>query len=166
MEGKGIIFKSIGTIQSPFQEPVGVPIQPRAAAGVRGKVILDPIYREGLKDLEGFSHLILIYFFHMSGEGNLQVKPFLDDEIRGVFATRAPRRPNSIGVSVVKLLGIQECVLEVENLDVINGTPLLDIKPYIPDFDHAEDVRVGWLEKQRDKIPGKQADDRFSRPGK
>ncbi len=162
MSDHQIVFKPIGTIHSPFQEPVGVPIQPRAAAGVRGKVVLDPIYKDGLKDLEGFSHLILIFYFHRSGEGNLQVKPFLDDELRGVFATRAPRRPNRIGISVVKLLKVVGTTLEVENLDIVDGTPLLDIKPYIPDFDHDEDVRVGWLEKKRDKIPGKQADDRFN----
>ena len=161
MSENQILFTAIGTIHSPFQDPVGVPIQPRAGAGVKGKVFLDPAYIEGLKDLDGFSHLILVYYFHRSGEGRLLVKPFLDDQKRGVFATRAPRRPNGIGISVVKLLGIQDNILEVENLDILDGTPLLDIKPYIPDFDHNEDVRVGWLEKQRDKIPGKQADDRF-----
>lgn len=156
-----IIFKPIGTIHSPFHDPVGVPIQPRAGAGVKGKVVLNPIYQEGLKDLEGFSHLILIFYFHRSGEGDLIVKPYLDDQKRGVFATRAPRRPNNIGLSIVKLIGIEENVLEIENLDILDGTPLLDIKPYIPDFDHDEDIRVGWLEKLRDKIPGKQADNRF-----
>jgi tRNA-Thr(GGU) m(6)t(6)A37 methyltransferase TsaA len=162
MSKNEIVFNQIGTIHSPFHDPVGVPIQPRAGVGVKGKIILDPIYKDGLKDLEGFSHLILIYFFHRSGEGDLLVKPFLDDQKRGVFATRAPRRPNDIGLSVVKLLGIEENVLEIEDLDILDGTPLLDIKPYIPDFDHNQDFRVGWLEKHRDKIPGKQADDRFS----
>ena len=161
MSENQILFKPIGTIHSPFPDPVGVPIQPRAGTGVKGKVILDPTYSEGLKDLVGFSHLILVYYFHRSGEGDLLVKPFLDDQKRGVFATRAPRRPNGIGISTVKLLGIQDNILDVENLDILDGTPLLDIKPYIPDFDPDEDVRVGWLEKQRDKIPGKQADDRF-----
>ena len=161
MSENQIVFTPIGTIRSPFHDPVGVPIQPRAGIGVKGKVILDPIYSEGLQDLEGFSHLILVFYFHRSGEGDLLVKPFLDDQKRGVFATRAPRRPNAIGISIVKLVGIQDNILEIENLDILDGTPLLDIKPYIPDFDHDEDVRVGWLEKQRDKIPGKQADDRF-----
>jgi len=140
-----ITLRAIGTIKSPFQDPVGVPIQPRAAQGVKGEIVLDPIYQEGLKDLEGFSHLILIYHFHRSGKGPLVVKPFLDDEMRGVFATRAPRRPNSIGLSVVKLVGIKGNILAVENLDMLDGTPLLDIKPYIPDFDPAENIRVGWL---------------------
>ena len=162
MSDKTIHFLPIGTIHSPFQEPVGVPIQPRAASGVKGKIVLDPVYKDGLKDLEGFSHLILIYHLHKSGEGDLLVKPFLDDKKRGLFATRAPRRPNNIGLSVVKLLGIEDTTLEVENLDILDGTPLLDIKPYIPDFDHIEDVRMGWYEKCRDKISEKKADDRFT----
>lgn len=157
-----ICFTPIGTIHSPFQEPVGVPIQPRAARGVKGKIVLDPIYKDGLRDLEGFSHLILIFHLHKSGEGNLLVKPFLDDKVRGLFSTRAPRRPNNIGLSVVKLLGIEGSTLEVENLDILDGTPLLDIKPYIPDFDFIEDVRMGWYEKQRHKISDKRADDRFT----
>jgi tRNA-Thr(GGU) m(6)t(6)A37 methyltransferase TsaA len=156
-----IFFRQIGTIHSPFREPVGVPIQPSAAAGVKGKVILDPVFKEGLQDLEGFSHVILIYEFHRSGEGDLLVTPFLDQEVHGVFATRAPQRPNNIGISVVKLLGIKENTLTVENLDILDGTPLLDIKPYVPDFDPDEDVRIGWLEKQRDEIQIKKADDRF-----
>ena len=161
MSENPILFKPIGTIHSPYSDPVGVPIQPRAGAGVKGKVVLEPIFKDGLKDLEGFSHLVLIYYFHRSGEGDLLVKPFLDDQKRGVFATRAPRRPNGIGISVVKLLGIQENILEIENLDILDGTPLLDIKPYIPDLDHDEDLRMGWVEKYLDKIPGKKADDRF-----
>lgn len=156
-----ILLHPIGTISSPFHDLAGTPIQPRAALGVKGQVILDPSYKDGLMDLEGFSHIILIYYFHRSGEGDLIVKPFLDDQKHGVFATRAPRRPNSIGISVVKLIRIQGNILEVENVDILDDTPLLDIKPYIPDFDHTEDVRIGWLENRKDKIPGKQADERF-----
>ncbi len=162
MSDQQILLHPIGTISSPYHDPTGMPIQPRAALGVKGQVVLDPSYTVGLKDLEGFSHIILIYYFHRSGEGDLLVKPFLDDQKHGVFATRAPRRPNSIGISVVKLIRIQENILEVENVDILDGTPLLDIKPYIPDFDHAENVRIGWLENRRDKIPGGQSDDRFS----
>lgn len=161
MSENQILFRPIGKIHSPFRDPVGVPIQPRAAEGVKGKIVLDPIYQEGLQDLDGFSHLILIFHFHRSGEGDLLVKPFLDDQKRGVFATRAPRRPNGIGISVVKLIGIQDNILEVENLDILDGTPLLDIKPYVPDFDSNENVSVGWLEEQRGKIANKKADDRF-----
>lgn len=156
-----IFLHPIGTISSPYHDPKGMPIQPRAGLGVKGQVILDPSYTVGLKDLEGFSHIILIYYFHRSGKGDLLVKPFLDDQKHGVFATRAPLRPNGIGISVVKLIRIQENILEVENVDILDDTPLLDIKPYIPDFDHTEDVRIGWLENRRDQIPGKQSDDRF-----
>jgi tRNA-Thr(GGU) m(6)t(6)A37 methyltransferase TsaA len=161
MSDDQISLTPIGKIHSPFQKAEGVPIQPRAAVGVKGTVVLDPIYAEGLQDLEGFSHLILIYEFHKAGEGELLVRPFLDDEIHGVFATRAPRRPNRIGMSVVKLVRIQDSTLEVENLDILDGTPLLDIKPYVPDFEFVEDIRVGWMEDKRDQIPGKLADDRF-----
>lgn len=162
MKADQIIFKPIGFIQSPFQEPVGTPIQPAAGVGVQGSVVLDPEYQAGLQDLEGFSHLILLYHFHQSGKGELLVKPFLDDQKRGVFATRAPRRPNGIGISVVKLLEIRENTLLVENLDILDGTPLLDIKPYIPDIDQVGQAQIGWLEKNRDQIPGKKADDRFA----
>ncbi len=161
MENEGIVFHPIGTIQSPFRELAGMPIQPRAAEGVKGKVILDPQLEDGLKDLEGFSHLILVYYFHQAKAPDLLVKPFLDEVKHGVFATRAPRRPNGIGVSVVKLLKIDRNILFVENLDVLDGTPLLDIKPYVPDFDGADEVRIGWLEKSRGKMKGKKSDDRF-----
>jgi tRNA-Thr(GGU) m(6)t(6)A37 methyltransferase TsaA len=162
MTEKQIIYEPIGTIHSPFKEPVGTPIQPRAGVGVAGSIVLDLKYQKGLQDLEGFSHLILIYHLHQAGEGDLLVKPFLDDQIRGVFSTRAPRRPNGIGISVVKLVGIEGNILQIENLDILDSTPLLDIKPYIPDFDYSPNARVGWLEKNRDQIQDKQADDRFS----
>lgn len=155
-------LQPIGLIHSPYSELEGMPIQPAAAAGVRGRVVLDPEYAQGTQDLEGFSHLILVYYFHRARPHRLLVKPFLDDQQRGLFATRAPSRPNPIGISVVKLLAVQDRILEVEGLDVLDGTPLLDIKPYIPDFDHPGDVRVGWLESQRDQIPGKKSDERFS----
>ena len=162
MADEHYVFSPIGRVQSPFQEPVGVPIQPSAGAGVKGQVVLDPAFREGLQDLEGFSHIILIYIFHQAGEGGLLVKPFLDDQVHGVFATRAPQRPNKIGISVVKLVGIEDCILDIENLDILDGTPVLDIKPYVSDFDPGGDVRVGWLTDRLDQLPGKQADDRFT----
>lgn len=158
-----IRFQSIGTIRTPYKDPVGIPIQPAAVRGVQGKILLDQAYLDGLQDLEGFSHLILIYYFHQAGEGQLRVKPFLDDEVRGVFSTRAPRRPNRIGISVVKLNNIDGNLLEIEDLDLLDGTPLLDIKPYVPDFDPQVPVRIGWLEKHREEIEGKRADDRFTK---
>ena len=161
MEEKKIVFHSIGVIHSPFQDPAGMPIQPSAAEGVEGTVVLDPMLQEGLKDLEGFSHLILLYHFHQAAEPDLLVKPFLDQKKRGVFATRAPRRPNGIGFSVVRLLEIRKNKLHITNLDILDGTPLLDIKPYVPFFDKPEAERVGWLEKHKGKIRGKQSDERF-----
>ena len=161
MKKQEVIFKPIGIIKTPFQDLSGMPIQPVAAEGVEGTVILDPVYIEGLQDLEGFSHLILLYHFHQAGQAQLLVKPFLDEEKHGVFATRAPRRPNGIGLSIVRLLMIKENIIQIQNVDMLNDTPLLDIKPYIPDFDHPEVERIGWLEKSRDKIRGKVSDDRF-----
>ena len=158
-----ITFQPIGIIRSPHQELAGMPIQPAAAAGVKGTVVLDLSFQEGLKDLEEFSHVILVYYFHQAKSPDLLVKPFLDDVKHGVFATRAPRRPNGIGISVVKLMAIEGNILEVENLDILDGTPLLDIKPYVPDFDEQEEVRIGWLESSRGKINKKMADDRFLR---
>lgn len=161
MEEIEITFRSIGIIHTPFRDLSGMPIQPSAAEGVEGKVILDPALQEGLQDLEGFSHIILLYYFHQAGDPKLLVKPYLDDEKRGLFATRAPRRPNGIGFSIVKLLEIQGNILTVANVDILDGTPLLDIKPYIPYFDHPEADRVGWLEKSKGKVGGKLSDDRF-----
>ena len=156
-----ILIRPIGTIQSPFTDPVGMPVQPAAGRGVKGRIILDPDYVDGLKDLIGFSHLILIYYFHQAGEEQLQVKPFLDDEVRGVFSTRAPRRPNRIGISIVRLNKIDGNLVEIEDLDILDGTPVLDIKPYVPDFDPQGPIRVGWLEKRRGEIKDTKADDRF-----
>jgi len=161
MANEGIIFQPIGTIHSPHQELAGMPIQPASAAGIKGTVVLDLNFEEGLKDLDGFSHVILVYYFHQAKPADLLVKPFLDDAERGVFATRAPRRPNGIGISVVKLLAVDKNILQVENLDILDGTPLLDIKPYVPDFDKQEEVRIGWLEKNRKKIDKKMSDNRF-----
>lgn len=156
-----IVIHKIGIIHSPHQDLRGMPIQPAAGAGIRGTVEVDPAYQEGLQDLEEFSHLILLYYFHEAKPPNMLVKPFLDEITHGVFATRAPRRPNGIGISIVRLLSIEKNILEVENLDILDGTPLLDIKPYIPDFDVQGDVRIGWLEKRRGEIRGKRSDDRF-----
>jgi tRNA-Thr(GGU) m(6)t(6)A37 methyltransferase TsaA len=156
-----IQMKPIGIIHSPFSDPKGMPIQPAAAAGVRGRIVLDPEWEAGLKDLPGFSHLVLIYLFHRTRGTELLVKPFLDEELRGVFATRAPRRPNPIGLSVVKLIGIEGNLLEIEDVDVLDGTPLLDIKPFVPQFDSPGEVRVGWLTGKLDSVQGKEADDRF-----
>lgn len=158
-----IIYKPIGMIHSPFEGPEGMPIQPAGAKGIKGTVVLDNQYTEALADLDGFSHIILIYHLHLSAGYSLKVKPFLDDTRRGLFATRAPRRPNPIGLSVVKLISIENNVLNIENVDIIDGTPLLDIKPYVKEFDAAEDIRTGWLTDKHIKAGMKKSDNRFTK---
>lgn len=138
-------FRPIGVIHSPFVETSGMPIQSAAAVGVPGTVELDPAYAEGLVDVEGFSHLILIYHLHLVRESGLTVTPFLDDHPHGVFATRSPRRPNPIGLSIVALKSVRGTTLAVEDVDVVDGTPLLDIKPWVPQFDTRPDARIGWF---------------------
>jgi tRNA (adenine37-N6)-methyltransferase len=156
-----IIYKPIGIIHSPFKEIDGMPIQPSGAKGVAGRVEVFQEYQKGLADLDGFSHIILIYHFHQARGFSLTVTPFLDSRPRGLFATRAPKRPNPIGLSVVRLIRIETGVLFVENIDVLDQTPLLDIKPYVPEFDHFPADRIGWLEKAAKQAQAKRADDRF-----
>jgi len=154
-------YTPIGYISSPFTKPEGMPIQPAGAENVKGEVILKEEYTAGLKDLEGFSHIILLCHFHLSSGFELEVVPFLDETLRGVFATRAPRRPNPIGLSVVKLTEIHDNVLHIENLDIVDGTPVLDIKPYVPGFAGEENVRTGWLEQTDEEQFNRKSDDRF-----
>ena len=156
-----ISYKPIGVIYSPFNEPKGVPIQSTSAKGVKGKVEIFHEYKEGLEDLEGFSHIILIYHFHLAKKFKLKVKPFMDNEFHGVFATRAPARPNPIGISIVSLIKIEENILYIEDVDIVNGTPLLDIKPYVPQFDIKEVNKIGWLEKNVHKLKDSKDDGRF-----
>ena len=156
-----IEYEPIGVIHSPFHTTEGMPIQPSGAAGIEGAVEIFHQFRQGLKDLDGFSHIILIYHFHRSTGYSLLVTPFLDSVERGVFATRAPKRPNSIGISVVRLVRVEEDTLHVENIDVLDGTPLLDIKPYVPEFDQHLGGRIGWLEHARARARETRADDRF-----
>jgi tRNA (adenine37-N6)-methyltransferase len=136
-------MRPIGVIHSPFTEKTKTPIQPTRSQAT-GQVEVWPEYAEGLQDIEGLSHIILLYVFHRSEEVSLLVKPFLDDQEHGLFATRYPFRPNPIGLSIVRLRSRQDNILEIEGVDVLDGTPLLDIKPYVPDFDVQTDVRVGW----------------------
>ncbi len=124
-----------------------MPIQPAFSKAV-GQVEVFPEYAEGLQDLDGFSYVILIYALHRSSGFSLRVKPFLDDVARGVFATRHPRRPNPIGLSTVRLLSCRDNILEVDGIDVLDGTPLLDIKPYVPDFDLKIGARAGWYDSR------------------
>jgi tRNA-Thr(GGU) m(6)t(6)A37 methyltransferase TsaA len=158
-----VTYTPIGSIHSPFKEPKGTPIQPPAAQEVRASVEVFPDYTGGLKDLDGFSHIILIYHFHLARPPSLLVKPFMDDQPHGVFAIRAPSRPNSIGISVVRLLKVEANILHVEDVDIIDGTPLLDIKPYVPELDPQDVERRGWLEKNVHKMPTSIDDGRFAR---
>jgi tRNA-Thr(GGU) m(6)t(6)A37 methyltransferase TsaA len=156
-----IIYRPIGIIRSPYKETEGTPIQTTGAKGVEGTVEVLPEYVEGLKDLDGFSHIILIYHFHLSEGYSLTVKPFLDDTSRGVFSTRAPKRPNAIGFSVVRLVKIEGATLHIEDVDIVDSTPLLDIKPYVPEFDVKEVERIGWLSGKAQKAAKTGADKRF-----
>ena len=141
-------IRPVGIIYSPFKIKEKTPIQPFKSSGI-GRVKVYKKFAPGLQDILGFSHIILIYRFHKSKNYKLLVKPFLDGQYRGVFSTRYPARPNRIGISVVQLLRLKNNVLFVKGIDVLNGTPLLDIKPYVPDFDAAKKVRIGWLESKR-----------------
>jgi len=156
-----IEYQPIGVIHTPFKIREGMPIQPSGANGVHGTVEVFQEFTEGLADLEGFSHIILLYHFHQSNDSPLFVTPFMDSQPRGVFSTRAPKRPNPIGISVVKLFKIEGSSLHVENVDIIDETPLLDIKPYVPEFDHYPADRIGWLEQTRGGVREKRSDNRF-----
>jgi len=151
----------IGVIHTPFREPAGTPIQPRRARGVRGTVEVFEKFQEGLKDLEGFERIWLLYWFHRAAPAQLRVVPYLDDKERGLFATRAPSRPNPIGLSCVRLLELRGNLLSVAEVDILDGTPLLDIKPYVPEFDGFRVRRCGWLESAASRRGV--ADDRFGK---
>jgi len=156
-----IMFTPLGTIRSPFTDPAGMPIQPAGAKGVQGTVVIEEKYRAGLRDLEGFSRIILIYAFHRSDGYSLEVIPFLDTVPHGVFATRAPKRPNAIGLSVVRLVAVNGSELTVEDVDILDGTPLLDIKPYVPAFDSFPDERAGWFDRCLKDAANTKSDLRF-----
>jgi tRNA-Thr(GGU) m(6)t(6)A37 methyltransferase TsaA len=156
-----VSYRPIGVIHSPFTDIEGMPIQPTGASGIRGTVEVFPEFADGLKDLEGFSHIILLYHLHRVQGAKLVVTPFMDSRPHGVFATRAPKRPNPIGLSIVKLLRIEQNILHIENVDILDGTPLLDIKPYVPEFDRPRADRVGWLEQSKGKVRSRKSDGRF-----
>jgi tRNA-Thr(GGU) m(6)t(6)A37 methyltransferase TsaA len=138
-----IVMRPIGVIHSPFTDPDGMPIQ-ASRSKAQGVVELYPEFEAGLADIEGFSHIHLLYALHKSSGYALRVKPFLDDQERGLFATRHPQRPNPLGMSIVRLISRDGNRLGVEGVDVLDQTPLLDIKPYLPEFDVRNHVRSGW----------------------
>ena len=158
-----IEYSPIGIIHSPFKTPEGTPIQSSGAAGAEGIIEIFREYIEGLEDLGGFSHILLLYHFHLSKRFNLRVKPFLDDTFHGLFATRAPSRPNPIGISVVRLTRVDSEKLYVKDIDVVDGTPLLDIKPYVPEFDARKVDRIGWLENVSIEVGKTYDDGRFTK---
>jgi tRNA-Thr(GGU) m(6)t(6)A37 methyltransferase TsaA len=153
----------IGVIRSPFAEPAGTPIQPVYAAGVAGTVEVCEPFVPGLADLEGFERVWLLYWCDRSASPQMRIVPYRDTQERGLFATRAPMRPNPIGLSCVALRRIDGNVLHVEELDILDGTPLLDIKPYVPAFDAFPAARSGWLGEQRSRRTT--ADGRFHGAG-
>lgn len=156
-----ILYQPIGLIHSPFTDTTGMPIQPPGASEVKGSIEIFAEFVQGLQDLNGFSHLILLYHFHQVEQAKLTVTPFLDSRPHGVFATRAPTRPNPIGLSVVKLVGIEQNTLYVSNIDILDGTPLLDLKPYVPEFDQHPVERIGWLEQAKGQVRSQRSDNRF-----
>jgi len=155
-------LRAIGTIRSPFRAAAGTPIQPTYAQQAAGRVILDPAFEDALADIDGFERIWLIYSFDRAGAFKPQVVPYRDDRPHGVFATRAPNRPNPIGLSVVRLLGREGRELRVDGVDVLDGTPLLDLKPYVPEFDAFTESRAGWLDDRR--ADRRLADGRFHDP--
>ena len=154
-------LKPIGVIHSPWTDTACMPIQPAGAAGVTGRVEVFDDYIDGLADLDGFSHVYLLYHFHRSAPFRLRVVPFMDTQPRGLFATRAPNRPNPIGLSIVRLDSIEHNILHVRGVDILDGTPLLDIKPYVAAFDHQTAVRSGWVDDVDTGVTDFTSDDRF-----
>lgn len=154
-------INSIGTIHSPYQNIEDMPIQPKGAATVEGYIAVDEEYVAGLKDLDGFSHVYLLYSFHKVTRTELLVTPFMDTQERGVFATRSPLRPNHIGISIVRLVRIDGNKIVVSGIDIVDGTPLLDIKPYIEKFDAVKESRSGWLKSSDAEISNMRSDNRF-----
>jgi len=156
-----ITYKPIGIIHSPFDKLEQMPIQPTGYASGAGVLELFPEFAEGLMDVEGFSHLYILYHFHKVYKSSMVVTPYMVDEPHGIFATRAPNRPNPIGLFVVKLIRVDGNRIYVEDLDVLDKTPLLDIKPYVPEFENTQEVHTGWLEKVRGKVRKHKSDNRF-----
>lgn len=162
MSLKQITLNPIGVIHTPHKDTNNMPIQPIAAEGIKGHIELLPEYSQGLTDLEGFSHITLIYFFHKIKGYKLMVKPFMDTVEHGIFACKAPKRPNAIGTSTVKLLRIENNIIYVEQVDMLDGTPLIDIKPFFPKYDNRLNAKAGWLETKKGVPPEQlRSDNRF-----
>lgn len=160
-----VSLRPVGVLRSPHKDVKGMPVQPVGARGVEGHVEVRPDLLEGLRDLDGFSHVILLYHLHRVSGYDLMARPFLDTCRRGVFATRSPRRPNAIGLSVLELAGVdvERGVVRVRNVDILDGSPVLDIKPYVPAFDSCPTCRIGWFEGRMEEAVTHRADGRFRR---
>lgn len=154
-------IEPIGTIHTPYSKLEEMPIQPKGAAGTIGTLLLDKAYAQGLADLDGFSHIYMLYHFHKASRTELTVTPFMDTVTRGVFATRSPLRPSHIGMSVTEIISVEGNVVTVKGIDILDGTPLLDIKPYIPQFDSVSDVRTGWMDRSDEEVADASSDSRF-----
>jgi tRNA-Thr(GGU) m(6)t(6)A37 methyltransferase TsaA len=156
-----VTYTPIGIVHSPFSDIADMPIQPSGARGIRGSIKIGDEFSAGLKDLDGFSRIILIYAFHRCQGYSLEVIPFLDCLPHGIFATRAPKRPNAIGLSIVRLVGIEGNLIEIEDVDILEGTPVLDIKPYVPAFDSYCEVKAGWFDAVSHNASSFKSDERF-----
>jgi len=157
-----IIIHPIGIIHTPHTDVKNMPIQPIAAEGIKGYIEILPQYIAGLKDIEGFSHLTLLYHFHKISGYELEVVPFMDTESHGIFSCKAPKRPNAIGLSTVRLISVEGNKIHIEQVDMLDGTPLIDIKPFYPRYDNRENVEIGWLEKNKNlPLEVLRSDERF-----
>jgi tRNA-Thr(GGU) m(6)t(6)A37 methyltransferase TsaA len=159
-----ITYRAIGVVRSPYTTLEGMPLQSVGAPEVCGQIEIEPSFGAGLLDLQEFSHLHLITHLHRGAPGGLTVVPFLDDTRHGIFATRSPRHPNPIGLSVVRLLAVRGATLEIAGVDLLDGTPVLDLKPYVPVFDSVAAERTGWLERAAHRVHDVRADARFDDP--
>lgn len=159
---KNIVYQPIGIIHSPFKEVAGMPIQPCGAKKAGGSIELLTEYEKGLKDIKGFSHIIILYHFHKITHWVPEVIPFMDNKLHGIFATRSPARPNAIGISILPLLRREGGLLYVEELDILDQTPVLDLKPFFGPYDNRLQVRSGWLDAVVKTPENVMADDRFT----
>ena len=161
---QAITYRPVGVVRSPFTRLEGMPLQSVAAGDARASIEIRPDLAPGLRDLDGFSHVHVITHLHHGAPGGLELVPFLDDTVRGIFATRSPRHPNPIGLTVVRLIRVDGSTLEISGADLLDGTPVLDVKPYVPTFDSVAAERSGWLEKAAERVHEVKSDRRFDEP--
>ena len=157
-----LTLQLIGIIRSPFEDQANMPIQPVGASDTEGEVLVDQEFQDGLEGLEAFSHIYLIYYFHQTKRTELKVVPYMDTQPKGVFATRSPLRPAHVGISIVRLLAVEGTRLKIRGVDVLDGTPLIDIKPYIPHFDYQDGASSGWMKSPRSDVEARKSDNRFA----